>query len=378
MKINNLKFIIKQYLKMAIQGYVLPFFYNLNCNKPINQKLILFADSHNSQIPFSMRRMHEEVSKLNEFQIIDYIADGTQMDSWKELLFMIRFMKLYAQAKYVFICDNFLPVSSCQKRSETIVVQLWHSGGLLKKFGFDAPDDIPSYYKLNPYKNYDLVTVSAPCCETFLAEGMHLQKEKVKALGICRSDYYFDTTYIENCYKHFFDLYPEAVGKKIVLWAPTFRGNAASPILNGYDAIRHLQEQLGSDWIILLKIHPHLEKVQSLSNCTIPAEELLPLVDLLITDYSSIIFDYIIFEKPLVLFAPDLDEFQTQRGFYIKYESLPGTIVKREQDLVSAVKKEILCSDSKLLNECKKYHMACCDGGATKRIIKEIGIRESK
>ena len=65
------------------------------------------------------------------------------------------FMQVYAQAEYVFINSYFLPVSSCRKRKETTVVQLWHSGGLMKKMGYDTTEDIPKYYKGNPTANYD-------------------------------------------------------------------------------------------------------------------------------------------------------------------------------------------------------------------------------
>ena len=77
---------------------------------------------------------------------------------------MKSFMKGYAAAGYVYICSYFLPVSSCKKREETKVIQLWHSGGLLKKMGYDTGDDIPKYYKGNVTRNYDLVTVSSEVC----------------------------------------------------------------------------------------------------------------------------------------------------------------------------------------------------------------------
>ena len=71
---------------------------------------------------------------------------------------MFEFMKLYAVSQTVVICDNFLPVASCRKRKGTKVIQLWHAGGALKKFGYDTADDIPAYYKGNVMANLPLVT----------------------------------------------------------------------------------------------------------------------------------------------------------------------------------------------------------------------------
>ena len=64
-------------------------------------------------------------------------------------------MKRYAVAEYVFICDNFLPVSACEKRPETKVVQLSHSGGLLKKSGYDLRELVDEDIRKNP-KDYDI------------------------------------------------------------------------------------------------------------------------------------------------------------------------------------------------------------------------------
>ena len=69
------------------------------------------------------------------------------------LKYMMSFMKAYANARAVFICNYFVPVTSCKKREETTVVQLWHSCGALKKFILDSEEDISSHFKGSVTRN---------------------------------------------------------------------------------------------------------------------------------------------------------------------------------------------------------------------------------
>ena len=372
----NLGFKIKQLIKMTVQHIFLPFLYFIFSRGKINEKSVIFADAHHSKIPFSMEQMRKSVGEINGLEIHDMYFDFQKNGTKSLILWLVKFMKVFAKAKYIFICDNFLPVSSCHKRPETTVVQLWHSGGLLKKAGYDTDDSVPDMYKGNVFKNYDLLTVSAPCCVKVFESSCKQPDGVVKALGISRSDIYFDEDYNKECREEFFRMYPEATGKKIVLWTPTFRGNAANPVLIGEDEIDSAFKNM-PDCFLVKKLHPHFEnKNHNKISCSIPSERLLPVADLLITDYSSIVFDYLVYKKPFVLFAPDLDEYEKSHGFYLPYEtSYPTTVAKTEQDLLKAVKYELTNRDVKELEDCYNYHMTYCDGQATARILKQIGLK---
>lgn len=356
---------------MFIQGIFLPIIYLIYKHLPVQSKRVIFADAHHDTLPFSMQIMHQNILDMG-FEVIDYFYDYGKMNKIDQIHSMIKFMKLYTTAKYVFLCDYFLPVSSCKKKEETMVVQLWHCGGILKKMGIDALDDIPCYYKLNPHKNYNLMTVSAPNCIPVFTRCMNLSHGIVQSTGISRSDIYFDSCFNRKCKLNFFQQYPKAYGKKIVLWAPTFRGNASDPFLVGKEDILKLQKELGLEWVVLIKAHPYIDRQQLISNCKIPAEKLLPIIDVLITDYSTILFDYMLYEKPFVLFAPDFDEYQKQRGFYIDYNSLPGPVITKGNKLASAVKSVLENPDRTLLKKGHELYMENCDGNSTKRIISLI------
>ena len=366
-------FYIKQVLKMAMQQIYLPLLYKRYAGKPVEKGLVIFADAHHEELPFSMKKMYETLQWDPEYKNETWVTDFGKMGYGSLLKWLRQFMKRYAVAEYVFICDNFLPVSACEKRPETKVVQLWHSGGLLKKSGYDTTEDIPKMYKGDSvYKNYDLLTVSAPCCVPVFTKTMRLASGVVQATGISRSDYYYDDVWNQANHEEFYRKYPEAKGKKVILWAPTFRGNAAMPTLCGMEEIQRVMKETEDRYYWVIKLHPHLEEKGMKSNCDLPSEKIFAVADLLITDYSSILFDYMAYKKPFLFFAPDFDSFDHARGFYVPYDSFPCKVVTDGAELPAAIEYELSERDPAEIEKCFAYHMSMCDGKATERILKTI------
>ena len=298
-------FRIRQYIKMLLQNVCLPMLYRFWARRPVQKGKILMADAHHTMMPFSMRRMYETLKEEGKEPEL-FVADFGTLGFGAMLRFLVRFMRAYATAEYVFICDYFLPAASCKKRPETTLVQLWHSCGLMKKIAFDTGEDIPKNYRGNMFGNYSYLTMSAQVCVPVHAHALRIPQERIVATGISRTDYYFDPKWNARCQEQFYAQHPEAAGKKSVVWAPTFRGNAAQPYLIGLSDIQRAAAALGDDWQLLIKAHPHIDAHGRVSNCTVPTEELFAVADVLITDYSSVMFDYLLYKKPLVLFSPDL------------------------------------------------------------------------
>ncbi len=374
---TKLSFACKQFLKIFLQNIVLPCVYRFwRCvyhRRPM--RYIIFADSHHETMPYSMERMYNAVVK-QEQDVICAICNFSKMSSLQSFLYAVDFMRLYAQARYVFICDNFLPVSSCKKSRKTQVVQLWHSCGLLKKMGYDTTEDIPAGYIGHVYRNYDLVTVSSPECVEPMQNAMHLYPGKVKSLGVSRTDNYFDIDWQERCKTAFYRKYPELKDKKLILWAPTFRGNAGMPYQIGLEEIQQLENELGEGCYLIRKVHPHVDERYHLSNCDIPTEELFPVIDLLISDYSSVVCEFMIFRKPYILFAPDLDEFEKKRGFYIPYDSLSPYIATTADELTDLTQAALSESNPEWVAEKCNYHLGSCDGSSTQRILSHLGLAQ--
>ena len=181
-------FRLKQNIKMYIQNVYLPQIYRKEISRTrVNPDKIILADMHSDSIPFSMKEIYNSLVSKGKKPTI-YCRDTQKMSPFETMKFMKEFMREYAAAGYVYICSYFLPVSSCDKRPETKVIQLWHSGGLMKKMGYDTKDDIPKFYKGTVTKNYDLVTVSAPVCVPVWESALKLPAGVTKPLGLARTD----------------------------------------------------------------------------------------------------------------------------------------------------------------------------------------------
>ena len=315
-----------------------------------------------------LKLLYDSLDK-KQYEIVEWYYDFQAISYFNALLKMIKFMKIYARANYVVISDNFLPVSSCKKREETFVIQLWHGCGAFKRFGYDTADDIPKDYVGNVFSNYDLVPVSGPKSVAPFTSAMKLQRGVCLPIGVSATDQYFNNEYVEECKTEFYKLCPEANNKKILLWAPTFRGSAMEPVVYGSEAFERVIDSISDDWYVIIKYHPHMESKGKKSTIKLSTERLLPITDLLVTDYSSIIFNYAIFKKPILLFAPDIDEYSNMRGFYLNYNELPGEIVRTESELLEGIYRAYEVFDVYAMQRFYEEYMSGCDGNATARLI---------
>ena len=372
----KLSFHIRNFMKMAVQNGILPVAYRVAQMRYRGEKdLYVFADAHHTDVPFSLQAMYDHVKSLG-IEPVCHFHDYTHEGSVRSLRHAISFMDTLARAKYVFICDTFMPVSSGAKPKGTKIVQLCHFSGPFKKIGYATSDDVPSYYKGNVFKNYDLTSVSSPMYVPLLEQAMRQEPGTVQALGVSRSDVYFNEEWVAKCKAEFYAQFPDAVNKKVLLWAPTFRGKASSPDTLDNESLAKLQEKLGDDWLVLIKHHPHDDATATddryRSNCKIPSEHLLPVVDLLITDYSTVVLDYLSYRKPFILYAPDLEEYESTRGFFIDYRSITKNLTKDAthlDDMVRRVYQQWVDGDTEDIDRCREMLTSACDGGATKRIL---------
>lgn len=365
----NMKLALRNIEKMIIHKVLLPAMYEFYRKLPVDEQLVIFADAKNAKVPFSMEAMYDEM-KRRGYKVENWCVNFDEFSIKKKLRYLHDFMKLYSQAKYIFICDYFLPVSSCRKKTETVVVQLWHSAGMLKKFGYDAPDDLGKQKNLPGAKNIDLWPVSSDICANIVSNACHLYQNQVCSLGVTRTDVYFQDDFKEKCHNKFYEKYPELKGKKLILWAPTFRGNAKDGTLIGIKEIQNLQKKFGEDCHVLIKVHPHLEKKYQINNCDIITDLLYPVIDVLITDYSSTIFECYLSKKPFIIFAPDFDQYMDDRGFYIDYKrDLVCQVAKTAEELEVEVEKVLKQDSSEFQNTYLDRHLEKCDGHAIERVL---------
>jgi len=385
---NNILFGARQCAKRYMQVRYLPSVYERAAHGvAVERGKVIFADYRHGTVPESMRLIRERVRRgaLGDVRIVDMFTDLSKCSAAAKLRFMEDFMKEYATAELVFICDYFLPVSSCRKRDETKVVQLWHSGGLLKKMGADTYDDIPKGYGGSVTDNYNLVTVSSEVCVPVWQRAMGLEDGVVRATGISRTDRYFSDAWKRSCSRKVYEAFPEARGRRLAVYAPSFSGNAAMPVCRGLDdgtadflmRLNSTQKQ----WYFVVSPHPGLKVrypryFKGLRGLT--TSMLLPETQLLITDYSSVLFDYSIYRKPFLLYVPDMAGYERTRGFYVNPEDFPCDIVRDRSSMRDYISQKVIAMTSESgynytdFDKFYSYHMQMCDGHATDRILDAV------
>lgn len=293
-----------------------------------------------------------------------------------------------ATSKYIILEDLSRATVPIKLKKGQEMCQLWHGAGAFKKFGFSRKD-IKNVH--SAYKKYTKAIVSSENIRGCYAEAFGITEDKVKATGIPRTDIFFDKQYINNKKNELYKEYPMLKEKKVVLFAPTYRGTPFADETN-YDFERlkldEIYEELKDDYVFVFKWHPAIYNNIQRGFSTLPdfskynefyldlshyrdINDLLLVTDVLITDYSSVIFDYALVNKPIVYFAYDLEEYENGRGLYYEFkEYVYGDVVKTCDELIQSIKKENMSVD--LREKFISKFMNACDGKSTEKTYRWI------
>ena len=276
-------------------------------------------------------------------------------------------------------------------RPETVVVQTWHACGAFKRFGFSTANQLFGASRENqlrhPFnRNYTYVTVSSPDVVWAYVEAMQLQghEDIVRPIGVSRTDVFFDQHRIENARRKIYQKFPAARGKKIILYAPTFRGHTGNAEAPDKLDVRAFHETLGDDYVMIIKHHQLVRELPKLpkelegsfvydGSRNMDINDLLMVSDICISDYSSLIFEYSLMERPMLFFAYDLEEYFDWRGFYYNYDEMtPGPVCKTNREMIDYIQHIDERFDRQVVRDFRYRFMRSCDGHSTDRIMKLV------
>lgn len=292
-----------------------------------------------------------------------------------------------ARAEYIFMDNAFLPMAYLKVRKGTTVVQLWHGTGTVKKFGQHVNTGKLYEQEKRANENLDYVIVNSEATKGLYAECFSVDVSQVKVLGLPRTDLLFSKKGLAKRKEKFLEQYPELKNKKLILYAPTFRDREAeNPKL--YLDIEKMINELPEEYCLGLRLHPFVAqnfqlgkdyhgKVYDFSAYD-NINTLLASTDVLITDYSSIIFEYCVFGKPMIFYAYDLEEFSDHgRGFYRNYkEYVPGPVVETTDEILKVIQEKDWREEK--LQAFFKDSYAYTDGKSTKRVVDLVVKAEKK
>jgi len=289
-----------------------------------------------------------------------------------------------AQSKFILVDDYEPCVYPLKLRNNQQLIQVWHAMGAFKRFGYGR--ETAEKNSLT-HKNYTRAIVSSPEIVDIYAQAFGISSDKVIPVGTPRTDVFFDSDYVSSVKERLYKKQPLLKGKKLCLFAPTFRGqnvnDAEYP--EEFINIEKFANSLGDDWAVILKMHPFVKKrldiPQSVQNRVFDfsdereINDILFITDVLVTDYSSVIFENAIVGNAAVLYAPDLADYDNGRGFYFDYKNYScGKIVREQGDLAAAVLGANTTND--YYKAFKSRFVSMCDGNSTKRFVEKILEKE--
>lgn len=261
--------------------------------------------------------------------------EAPNLISWLRSIYHI------ATAKHLIIDNYFAFLAAIQFRKNVECIQIWHAAGALKTFGLQ---DHSIVYRSKAakqrfkrvYAQFNRIVVGSEKMAEIFSESFAIPAENMLRTGVPRTDFFFDKAKHETIKKDFSENYPRLKGKRILLYAPTFRDSQLSDFQISLD-IDKLYRTLKDDYLLFIKLHPAVQSSHNYQELY-PGfvydfsghkrmNELLIIADLLITDYSSIPFEFALLNKPMIFFPYDLEFYKRERGVIADYETVvPGSI----------------------------------------------------
>ncbi|SEP75037.1 CDP-glycerol glycerophosphotransferase, TagB/SpsB family [Virgibacillus subterraneus] len=345
-------------LVISIYLYVLRTFFNLFKLFPRKHKTT-FVASFGINIIYTINELEKQTDHqvviLKTPQCKNTYEDSPRRTILKfgslNIIDWVRSIYHLATSKIVFV-DNYYGFLSMTKfRPNTQCIQLWHAAGAIKRFGLMDRSIENRHPRAcvrfkNVYKRFDYVVAGSEKMTAIFGVAFDLSEKQILRTGIPRTDFFFDTMAINKAEQSLLSKFPIINEKKVILYAPTYRANDLDSSELKLD-IERLYNALKNEYVLFLSLHP---KVKSKLQNDYPyfvfdissyryLNHLLVISDILITDYSSIPFEFSLLSKPMVFFAYDLEEYAHEKGFWENYEELvPGPVVKHTDALIDVLK----------------------------------------
>ncbi len=356
-----------------LSGKIIRIIYKLTHNfVPIDDRLVIFISFHGRGYSDNPRAIYEQMrkdSRFKDYRFIWFIKNHKEKNikipgaEVKEY-FSFSYFYYMSKAKY-WIINCKMPTYICKKPKQ-VYLQTWH-GTPLKRLAHDiiAPENATFYrsgvsfdkmcesYDIDVERYNYMISPNKFCTEVFQTS-FQINRERLIETGYPRNDFITNATPEDiKALKQKFHL---PLDKKVVLYAPTWRDNSYVAAGYTFDLKADFQKWkdiLGDDYIVVFK--PHYLIINKYENdhtldgflYSISADaeinELYVLSDILITDYSSVFFDYAVLNRPIYFYMYDIEEYKGElRGFYLDiYKELPGKIYDDEKQMLMDVKNQI-------------------------------------
>jgi teichoic acid glycerol-phosphate primase len=282
----------------------------------------------------------------------------------------------------VIIVDNYYGFLAAMRFKENVeCIQIWHAAGALKTFGFADKSTLTRSKRANKrfkrvYSKFHKIVVGSEKMAEIYFDAFDAAPENILRTGIPRTDFFFNKKKIAGRRAKVLKKYPSFEGKKIILYAPTFRDGLMNADQMPLD-VEKMYMEFKDEYLLLIKTHPSVnnsnryeeqypEFAYNLSSYR-RVNDLLVVADYLITDYSSIPFEYAILQKPMIFFDYDYEQYKIERGLIPDYKKIvPGPIAYNTEQIAKIIQENNFNMDQ--IREFSKDWNTYSDGHSSKRL----------
>jgi teichoic acid ribitol-phosphate primase len=348
---------------------------------PIRMDRVALATARTTRLDGNLLHIHRALRRLRPSLDVALVLEPYSYGLRGKLAYalrLVRGMYLLQTSRLVVVDNAYLPIHVAPHRKQTQVVQVWHAEGALKRFGMDAlhPPDEPERTFL--HRNYDWVVTSGEASREAWSRALRTPLGSVIGLGTPRTDFFFDTGALSEARARILAAYPTLAGRRVLLFAPTFRGRGKAKRPGAGLDMARVRAALPASDALVLKTHPNLDRrlvstegFDVVVDPRLDLNDLLAAADVLITDYSSSIFDAALLRLRLLLVVPDLDAYELDPGLYLDYRTeMIGTQVVDTEAAINALAEDRF--DLTPYDAFIARHLGASDGRASSRFVEHF------
>ena len=340
---------------------------------------VLFASERRTSIEGNLARVHERMIERGlgpRYKFRYSFRVPSTISGWNTL----RAIYLLATSDIVLIDDYFGLLGGLDISPEAKIIQLWHAGSGFKSIGYSRFGSCGSAGRVGAHRKYTYAITGSKNLIPVYAEAFGIEESAVVATGLPRIDTFLNKERTQKLVADFFEKYPNLIGKRIILFAPTFRGRGIDDAYYDYCRIdfARLYEMCGETSVVLFRMHHFVtvsvpippEYADRLVNYESFPEtnDLLHVADVLITDYSSVVYEFSLLNRPMLFYAYDKDTYSAVHGFHRDYDATaPGKVCMTFDELVKALQNEDY--DMSKVEAFRRENFDYLDTGSADRVI---------
>ncbi len=345
----------KQYAKRKVKSCFMWLYraYRKLCVK--KKPCVLFLSEQNAVISTNLRAVYDRMYARGlerEFVILTAFRSSAGKKK-RSLIEGHRLLLKLAKADFIIVDDHVPFLDWFQLDKKTTLIQIWHGGLGFKASGYSRWGHKGCPAPMSCHRQYTYGIAGSENLIPVFSEVWGIDDARVLPTGMPRLDAYLDEENRKQVTKSLYVSYPLCKGKKVILFAPTYRGKNKKDARYPYELIdfEKLYEFCKDEYVVLFKMHPWVSAPvpipEGLQDRLLDASaypdinQLFYITDILVTDYSSNIYEYSLMKKPMLFFAFDEIQYSFSRGFHRPYkESAPGKICHSFSELLDALERQ--------------------------------------